>query len=422
MGPLMTSQETAATGIAKAPDAVEAGKVTRRLLSSLIALMVSGLLAFGMAPMAKADLPPVDETEVVDEEEAVVDDPEIEASSAAIPSIELTFTFDANGGKVVILSKTVQAYSSIGTLPTPTRTNFSFKGWYTDRTGGTKITAATIVTEELESVLYAQWIGKSVTIKFDPGKGKIHNTSKKVQYYSSYGRLPTPKRAGYQFVGWYTKSDGGTKITATNRVRYTKSKTLHAHWRIPKYKVTFDPGAGTVSKTSRMVQVKSKYGPLPTPKRTNYVFSGWYTKKSGGTKVLASSKVTLTKPITLYAHWNKVQTKASHWVDVRLKKLTATLMDGTTVVAVFPISPGKPSTPTVKGTFRIYSKVKEQSMGGYSHVKWCSWFKGNYGFHQAYWHNYFGIKAVSHGCVNMRLADAKALFNWVKIGTIVVIK
>jgi lipoprotein-anchoring transpeptidase ErfK/SrfK len=45
-------------------------------------------------------------------------------------------------------------------------------------------------------------------------------------------------------------------------------------------------------------------------------------------------------------------------------------------------------------------------------VPWVSFFSEGYGLHATYWHNSFGIKK-SHGCVNLSLADAERLFNFV---------
>jgi uncharacterized repeat protein (TIGR02543 family) len=72
---------------------------------------------------------------------------------------------------------------------------------------------------------------KKVRIKFHANKGKINKKSKKVTVGKAYGKLPTPERAGYYFKGWYTKKSGGKKITKSSIVKYTKTKTLYAHWR-----------------------------------------------------------------------------------------------------------------------------------------------------------------------------------------------
>jgi hypothetical protein len=83
------------------------------------------------------------------------------------------------------------------------------------------------------------------------------------------------------------------------------------------------------------------------------------------------------------------------------------------------------ATATPRGTFRVTSKYPSKHMGGidatgapgsYSlpGVPWATFFIFETGvaFHGTYWHNNFGNR-MSHGCVNMRNADAKWLFRWV---------
>lgn len=68
-------------------------------------------------------------------------------------------------------------------------------------------------------------------------------------------------------------------------------------------RLTFNPNGGTVTTKTKNVKVKAKAGTLPSPSRKGYTFTGWYTAKSGGTKVTAKTKI--SKSQTLYAHWTK---------------------------------------------------------------------------------------------------------------------
>ncbi|MCM1365065.1 MAG: GBS Bsp-like repeat-containing protein [Faecalibacterium sp.] len=68
-----------------------------------------------------------------------------------------TVTFNANSGSCSTKNKTVTYNSTYGTLPTPTRTGYTFDGWYTAATGGTKITSSTKVTATSNQTLYAHW-------------------------------------------------------------------------------------------------------------------------------------------------------------------------------------------------------------------------------------------------------------------------
>ena len=212
-------------------------------------------------------------------------------------------TFNANGGNVSTSSKKVYLNNPYGTLPTPTRTGYKFNGWYTAASGGTKITDTTNVTITSNQTLYAQWIANNYTVTFNANGGSTSTASKSVIYGSTYGALPTPTRTGYAFNGWYTAASGGTKITSTTNVSLTTNQTLYAQWTANKYTITYNANGGILTTTSTGVTYGSTYGTLPTPNRTGYIFNGWYTATTGGTKITSSSTVSVTDNQTLYAQW-----------------------------------------------------------------------------------------------------------------------
>lgn len=76
---------------------------------------------------------------------------------SAVASSTVTVTFNANGGSCSTASKTVTRGSTYGTLPTPTRGDYNFNGWYTSASGGTKVTSSTTVSATGNHTLYAQW-------------------------------------------------------------------------------------------------------------------------------------------------------------------------------------------------------------------------------------------------------------------------
>ncbi len=63
------------------------------------------------------------------------------------------------------------------------------------------------------------------------GGNKLKTKSKTVTYGKKYGTLPSPKRAGYTFKGWYTAKDKGAKVTARQTVKITKDTMLYARWK-----------------------------------------------------------------------------------------------------------------------------------------------------------------------------------------------
>ena len=121
-----------------------------------------------------------------------------------------------------------------------------------------------------------------------PTGGTVSLTSKTVTYGDSYGSLPTPTRPGYTFDGWFTAKTGGEKITSASKVTTFGVHTLYARWTPRQYTVTFDSNGGTVSTTSKTVTYGETYASprvLPEPTYPGHTFDGWYTTKTGGTRV-----------------------------------------------------------------------------------------------------------------------------------------
>lgn len=109
------------------------------------------------------------------------------------------------------------------------------------------------------------------------------------------------------------------------------------------------------------------------------------------------------------------------WIEIDLGTQTLTAHVGDVAVRSFVISSGGKGHETVTGSFRVWAKVSRQDMSGGSraagnyyyvpNVPWVQYFYADYSIHGADWHDDFGYP-VSHGCVNMRVPDAKWLFEW----------
>ena len=213
--------------------------------------------------------------------------------------------FDSNGGSNVS-SITVTYAGTYGTLPVPTRNGYTFQGWYTAKSGGTKVTASTTVSITADQVLYAHWKGNVISVAFDNNGGYGNVPSQSYTVGDAYGTLPAGSTAptGYAFAGWYTAKSGGVKITTTTTVSPSYT-TLYAHYSARSYKVTFDSNGGSAV-TAKTVLYDGTYGNLPTTTREFYIFQGWYTAKSGGTKIGNGDKVTTAADHTLYAHWKRM--------------------------------------------------------------------------------------------------------------------
>jgi uncharacterized repeat protein (TIGR02543 family) len=214
-----------------------------------------------------------------------------------------TVNFDANEGSSSILSKEVEYDSTYGTLPVPERTGYTFLGWYTEKIDGSQITDITKVTTASEHTLYAHWRLNVYTVSFNANGGEEITSTVTVTYGSEYGNLPTPSYAGHSFDGWYTEETNGNLITNESQVTITSNQTLYAHWTINTFKVTFNPGNGSVTSTSMEVVYGQNYGELPTAVLNGYTFIGWFTDTDYEVQITSSTVVNITQEQILFAKY-----------------------------------------------------------------------------------------------------------------------
>jgi hypothetical protein len=140
-----------------------------------------------------------------------------------------------------------------------------------------------------------------------------------------------------------------------------------------------------------------------------------------------SSEVTFTTP---HPHFENPIALADKQIIVDLSEQRVYAYQDGLLYHTTLASTGKRSTPTPTGTFSILAKVPLKRYSGtssghyynYPNVHWNLLFdKRGYFFHEAYWHNLFGTER-SKGCVNLRLEDAKILYDWADIGTTVTVQ
>jgi L,D-transpeptidase catalytic domain len=94
--------------------------------------------------------------------------------------------------------------------------------------------------------------------------------------------------------------------------------------------------------------------------------------------------------------------------DLTLQLLA--LVDGPKVQAIYPISSGKPSTPTILGNFRVYSKVPGYLPDG---MYFSNFFYSGYAIHG---YDPAPDYPASHGCMRLPIVDAISVYDWLQIG------
>ena len=148
-------------------------------------------------------------------------------------TVSLTVTWDAgsNGGTIdgkASFSETVKLNSK-PTAPgsVPVKTGYTFKGWFTAKTGGSLYSTVTITSS---TTFYAQFAANKYTVTWDLGIGQSETTE---QTYGEKLLLPKdPERKNAEFLGWFTEATGGTQVTANDTFTETADKTYYTHWEI----------------------------------------------------------------------------------------------------------------------------------------------------------------------------------------------
>ncbi|MFD1902631.1 InlB B-repeat-containing protein [Enterococcus termitis] len=192
-------------------------------------------------------------------------------------------SFNGNGstGGTVPGTRTVE-YDATSTVPAgPTRTGYTFAGWYDTNaaTGGTQLT--TSYRQPAGDVTwYARWTRNNYTQSFN-GNGNTGGTvpgTRTVEYDATSTVPAGPTRTGYTFAGWYdtNAATGGTQLTTSYR-QPAGDVTWYARWTPNKYVLTLDFNGNGMSPRTQDVYYDSPYninGAFPDPTWTGYVFDG----------------------------------------------------------------------------------------------------------------------------------------------------
>ena len=152
---------------------------------------------------------------------------------------EFIVTFDGNGGTPSVGSMTT-TNQKLTSLPSASRSgSYSFDGWYTQKSGGTKITTDTVFSAN--TTVYAHWTYTGgggggynppvtyYTLRFETGGGSDIPSVRET--YNAYIDLTqyVPTWRGHTFIGWYSERGLINKVSG---VYLTKDMTVYAGWRV----------------------------------------------------------------------------------------------------------------------------------------------------------------------------------------------
>ena len=227
-------------------------------------------------------------------------------------------TFDANGGMFApVVTNTYACEQGTYTryaLPPfePTRTGYTFNGYWTEREGGTRIYSTTIVKLTKEQTLYAHWVENAganlITVRFNANGGTVTPDEREYEADNPFLGFPVPTREHYLFIGWYTEAENGTLMT-TATYAPKANRELFAHWTPCHYTIRFHANNGT----DDTVDQSFVYGDTLTLRANTFmfagrIFNGWAFDPGGeraykDMAVVADVSAIQDNVIHLYAIW-----------------------------------------------------------------------------------------------------------------------
>ena len=134
-------------------------------------------------------------------------------------------TFSAHDGIVTpAFGMTGEDGKLLTGLPMPKRDGHAFQGWFSE---DGEVTAGTVFTAH--TTIHARWAMIHYTITLDATGGTVMPTTVTTGTHWELDSLPTPKRDGYTFIGWYTEEAGGTHVMPRSTA-LIDVRVIYAHW------------------------------------------------------------------------------------------------------------------------------------------------------------------------------------------------
>lgn len=171
-----------------------------------------------------------------------------------------TVTLDKQSGTGGSSSVTATYGSAMPSATMPTRTGYTFGGYYTSTSGGgtqyyTAAGASARTWDIAEArTLYAKWTGNTYTITYNGNNNTGGSTAATSAVYPNARTVASNgfTRTGYTFAGWNTAANGtGTSYAVGSSYSSASNLTLYAQWTINSYTVTYDKNGGSSTPSSQ---------------------------------------------------------------------------------------------------------------------------------------------------------------------------
>ena len=220
----------------------------------------------------------------------------------------LAVLYDTQGGSAVTSGSTTTGSGIFISPGTPTRSGYSFNGWFAGSTGGSALAFPYAHGETAGFTLYAQWSAVTYTITYakNGATGELATASETFTTGNSAITLPgrgTLAKAGHTFAGW---SVGGNTPVLSDGYTTTSNVTLFAVWNPVSYTITYTPNGGSSTPIQSSLTIGQSFTLASAITRASvggisYQFAGW---DSGSTIYQAGELITVgTSDLAFTAVW-----------------------------------------------------------------------------------------------------------------------
>jgi uncharacterized repeat protein (TIGR02543 family) len=230
--------------------------------------------------------------------------------------VSYNITYNLNDGTNGSNPATYTIESALITLANPTRTGYTFGGWYTEAVFTNQVTQIPTGSTGAKT-FHAKWTPVSFNIAYTLNGGT--NDSGNPENYTIESALITlaaPIRTGYTFVGWYTEAGFTNQVTQIP-AGSTGAKTFYAKWTAITYTIAYNAndGSGTTTSSSYTYDASDNLT-ANSFIRTGYTFAGWAASPGGAVTYADSESVTNLAStqgatINLYAKWISTDSRLS---------------------------------------------------------------------------------------------------------------
>jgi lipoprotein-anchoring transpeptidase ErfK/SrfK len=248
--------------------------------------------------------------------------------------------------------------------------------------------------------------GEKVTVELYRGKKRLGRRTVEVKDDKGHGSFTTTFGA--------VKSPGSYYVRAIHEASAAQKAATSAKARFGAVRTTSSSGSN--GQHVRLLQIGLRKLHYVTPLNGRHDGATGravmaYRKVNGMNRTFSANSNIMRSLFAGKGGFKLRFPKAGKHLETDLSRAVLVLADKGKVQRIYHTSPGAPSTPTVRGSFRVYRKQPGTNGVGMVH---SAYFIRGYAVH--------GYKSVpaypaSHGCLRVPIPDARSIYNWLTMGT-----